>query len=120
MTSLKDRIILVRPRVYIGENISIGPGKIDLLRQVGNMHSISGAARASGIPYKRAWLLIDTLNQGFGKPVVETATGGKRGGGAELTPLGRQLVDDYDALEKSLNKSSKAELAALCSLAEFS
>ncbi|MDC7692298.1 winged helix-turn-helix domain-containing protein [Vogesella indigofera] len=110
--------ILVRPRVYIGEGISVGPGKIDLLRKVGETRSISAAARALGVPYKRAWLLIDSLNQGFDTPVVETATGGKGGGGARLTELGLQLVTAYDALEKRLNLEAKEELAVLQRLAE--
>ncbi len=63
--------------------------------------------------YKRAWLLIDSVNQGFGHPVVETATGGKGGGGATLTSLGRQLVERYTALEKKLNASAQRELNAL-------
>lgn len=48
--------ILVRPRIYIGDNIALGPGKIDMLRQVAQTHSIAAAARALGLPYKRAWL----------------------------------------------------------------
>jgi len=110
--------ILVRPRIYIGNDISIGPGKIDLLRKVGETRSISAAARSLGVPYKRAWLLIDSLNQGFDTPVVETATGGKGGGGARLTELGQQLVTAYDALEKRLNLEAKEELAVLQRLAE--
>ncbi|MTD33728.1 winged helix-turn-helix domain-containing protein [Paludibacterium denitrificans] len=111
--SQQPSIILVRPRVYIGDGISVGPGKIDLLRKIGETHSISAAARALGVPYKRAWLLIDSLNQGFVTPVVETAKGGKGGGGARLTALGQQLVTAYDALEKRLNLEAKDELAAL-------
>lgn len=113
----KAKTVLVRPRLYIGENIAIGPGKIDLLRQVGETRSIAAAARALGVPYKRAWLLIDSLNQGFGRPVVETATGGKGGGGASLTTLGQQLVERYDALETSLNANAGKELLALSKLA---
>jgi molybdate transport system regulatory protein len=109
--------IVMRPRIYIGGSIAIGPGKIDLLRRVAEMQSISAAARALGMPYKRAWLLIDTLNQGFGRPLVHTATGGKGGGGASLTPLGQRLVECYDALEQRLNADSMAELEALRSLA---
>ena len=116
--STEAKTILVRPRLYIGENIAIGPGKIDLLRQIGETRSIAAAARALSLPYKRAWLLIDTLNQGFGRPVVETATGGKGGGGASLTLLGQQLVERYDALEASLNASAGKELLALRKLAD--
>lgn len=101
MTSKKNKpyAVLVRPRIYIGDNVSIGPGKIDLLRAVGGTRSIAGAARSLGIPYKRAWLLIKSLNEGFGRPVVDTAAGGKAGGGSPLTSLGEQLVAAYDALE---------------------
>lgn len=113
----KTQAILVRPRIYIGDGIAIGPGKIDLLRQVGETRSIAAAARALGVPYKRAWLLIDSLNQGFGRLVVETATGGKGGGGALLTPLGQQLIERYDTLETSLNASAGKELQALRKLA---
>lgn len=109
---------LVRPRLYIGDAIAIGPGKIDLLRQVGVTQSISAAARAMGIPYKKAWLLINSLNQGFGCPLVETVAGGKGGGGASLSVLGQKLVARYDALELCINANATLELAALRELLE--
>ena len=114
----KTYAVLVRPRIYIGDSISIGPGKIDLLRTIGDTRSIAAAARLLGVPYKRAWLLIDSLNKGFGQPVVATATGGKGGGGTSLTALGQELVVAYDALEKRLNAEAALELAALRKLAD--
>jgi molybdate transport system regulatory protein len=114
----KPPVVLVRPRIYIGDSISIGPGKIDLLREIEKSKSITAAARALEIPYKRAWLLVESLNQGFRKPVVETLTGGKGGGGAILSPLGKQLILAYDALELRLNRESAAELATLNALAK--
>lgn len=110
--------IRIRPRIYIGKNIALGPGKIDLLEKVDQMRSISAAARALDMPYKKAWLLIESLNQGFGRPVVDTATGGKGGGGARLTPLGQALVSRYVALEQRINAASEAELQALLALAD--
>jgi molybdate transport system regulatory protein len=114
----KHRIIMVRPRIYIGEKIAIGPGKIDLLRKIAATQSLAAAARELKIPYKRAWLLIDSLNQGFGKPVVETITGGKGGGQTTLTDLGKALIERYLALESRLNHTSYAEFNALCQLAD--
>lgn len=110
--------LLVRPRIYIGENIAIGPGKIDLLHLVGETRSIAAAARSLGIPYKKAWLLLDSLNHGFGRPLFETATGGKGGGGTQLTPLGQELLTRYMALEQRINESSAPELEALRALAD--
>lgn len=109
--------ILVRPRIYIGEGIALGPGKIDMLRQVAQTHSIAAAARALGLPYKRAWLLVDSLSQGFGQPVVEAVSGGKGGGGTQLTALGQELVARYDALERKVNECAVIELDALRKLA---
>ena len=109
----RQGVVLVRPRIYIGDGISIGPGKIDLLRLIGETHSISAAARALEIPYKRARFLIETLNEGFGRPVVATATGGKGGGGATLTSLGEALIVRYDALEARINASVCAEIEAV-------
>jgi len=112
----KPEIILVRPRIQVGDVMSIGPGKIDLLRQLGQTQSISAAARALGIPYKRAWSLIDTLTQGFGRPIVETISGGKGGGGTTLTPLGQRLVDCYDTLQQRLSAEAHPELEEIRSL----
>lgn len=110
--------IWVRPRLYIGDNIAVGPGKIDILRVIEETRSISAAARTLGIPYKKAWLHLDSLNQGFGRPVVVTATGGKGGGGASLTPLGRELLNRYVALEQRINTAATEEIRALHGLAE--
>lgn len=105
----------IRPRVYLEEDIAIGPGKIDLLRHVDATRSISAAARAMGMSYKRAWQLIDAMNRDFG-PVVATATGGAGGGGASLTPKGTALVAAYESLERRLNDAAGREIADLLSL----
>ncbi|NDO81680.1 ModE family transcriptional regulator [Citrobacter sp. NCU1] len=112
----KPNCLLVRPRIYVNDNISIGPGKIDLLRAIDGFHSLSAAAKDVGVPYKRAWLLIDSLNKGIGKPVVITSTGGNKGGGTILTPLGRKLLENYDKLEAHLNEQSQQGLQELESI----
>ncbi len=111
-------VVMVRPRISIGGAIAIGPGKIDLLCRIAESRSISAAARAMGLPYKRAWLLIDSLNRGFGRPVVEAVAGGKGGGGARLTPIGEALVARYGALEAKINATAQPELDALSTLAD--
>lgn len=105
----------IRPRVYLDADVAVGPGKIDLLRHVAATRSISAAARAMGMSYTRAWQLIDAMNHGFGD-VVATATGGRGGGGATLTPAGEALVAAYEALETRLNVAAKREIDALAAL----
>jgi molybdate transport system regulatory protein len=118
MSGSSHKAVMLRPHVSIGDMITFGPGKIELLRKVGEGHSISSAARALGMTYKRAWVLIDTLNRGFEKPVVETSSGGRGGGGARLTPLGEELVARYLALEAKVNAVTQEELTALAELAD--
>jgi molybdate transport system regulatory protein len=91
----------------------IGPGKIRLLESIECEGSISGAGRALGMSYKRAWDLVDALNKQFGTPVVEASTGGQRGGGAMLTEAGRNLVADYRAIERAALRAAEPRLAAL-------
>jgi molybdate transport system regulatory protein len=83
----------------------MGPGKARLVAAIDATGSISAAARSMGMSYRRAWQLVDALNESFTEPVVLTATGGRRGGGARVTPFGRELVRRYRAME---NKASAA------------
>ena len=88
-----------RIRVLFGSAFAIGPGKADLLQAVEETGSISAAARSMGMSYRRAWLLIDTMNQCFREPVVDTATGGAGGGGAQITPFGIAVLKIYRKME---------------------
>ena len=77
----------------------VGPGKADLLEFIGETGSISAAGRRMKMSYKRAWQLVETLNKAFDTPLIETSTGGRAGGGAVLTPLGREVLRRYRAME---------------------
>ena len=89
---------------------AIGPGKAALLSHIARTGSITSAARAMGMSYRRAWQLVEAMNRSFAGPVVVTEVGGKRGGGAVVTALGKRLVKLYRAME---NKSSSAIAADL-------
>lgn len=91
----------------------VGPGKIALLEAVRDQQSISAAARKLDMSYRRAWLLLDDLNQSFKTSVVATATGGKRGGGARLTAAGEQIIKHYRELEKAAQSAAFPHLKAL-------
>jgi molybdate transport system regulatory protein len=90
-----------RLRVLYGSAIAIGPGKADLLDAIARTGSISAAGRAMRMSYRRAWLLVDTMNRCFRGPLVEASKGGPHGGGARLTPLGAEVLACYRALEAS-------------------
>ena len=74
---------------------AIGPGKAELIERIAETGSISAAARAMGMSYRRAWQLVEALNRDFREPVVATAIGGKRGGGAKVTDFGARLLREF-------------------------
>lgn len=86
-------------RILFPAPLNLGPGKIRLLEAIQEAGSLSGAARTLHISYRRAWDMMDALNRNAGLPLVETNTGGARGGGAQLTPAGSKLVRRYRELE---------------------
>jgi molybdate transport system regulatory protein len=92
----------IKLQLYCGEEIAMGPGKADLLDAIGQSGSISGAARALGMSYRRAWLLVDAMNRCFAMPMVATSPGGKaRGGGARITAQGAAMLAHYRALQSA-------------------
>jgi molybdate transport system regulatory protein len=76
----------------------IGPGKIQLLRNIREHQSITAAAREMGMSYRRAWLLVDEMNRLFAQPLVAKWQGGRSKGGASLTRLGEELIRQYEAV----------------------
>lgn len=106
----------LRMRVNVGEVNAIGPGKVALLEAVDEHHSISAAAKALGMSYRRAWLLIDELNRSLAAPAVTTAAGGSNGGGTQLTDMGHQLVQLYRGIEAQAQTACKADIGRLLAL----
>ena len=102
-----------RLRIYRDDGIAVGPGKVALVEAIAQTGSISAAARSLGMSYRRAWLLVDELNRALKEPAVIGTVGGRRGGGAEVTPGGRELVRRYRAIEKTARESAARDLAAL-------
>lgn len=98
-------------RVDFSEYCSIGPGKIGLLEGIERTGSLSAAARDLGMSYRRAWLLLHSLNEGFGDPVVELSVGGKAGGGARLTDFGQRLIATYRQFEGAVDELAARSFA---------
>src|SRR5262245_33672500 len=100
-------------RINLDPDGRIGPGKIELLEHIAAFGSISAAAREMDMSYKRAWDLVEELNRLFGKPVVDARTGGRKGGGAQLTPVGLAVVARFRAIERAAIEAAAPHMAAL-------
>jgi len=103
----------VRFRIDLGAKCSIGPGKVDLLEAISRSGSIRQAARDLGMSYRRAWLLIDSVNRSFSEPSTRASVGGTGGGGVELTEFGNELVRRYRNASRRIESIVQAEFGDL-------
>jgi molybdate transport system regulatory protein len=100
-------------RIDFDQDRAIGPGKIKLLELIDSLGSIAAAGRQMGMSYRRAWLLVDSVNHCFREPVVASQTGGLHGGGASLTEFGHAVVRHYRAVENAAQTAGAADIDAL-------
>ncbi|SES33861.1 molybdate transport system regulatory protein [Tranquillimonas rosea] len=103
----------LRLRVVFGPDAMLGPGKADLLELIDELGSIAAAGRAMSMSYKRAWTLVEQMNDAFRHPLVDSSRGGTRGGGARLSDTGRDVLHRYRSLERRAAKAGAEDIAAL-------
>jgi len=103
-------------RVDLGPQAAIGPGKVRLLELIEARGSLRAAAAAMGMSYRRAWLLLREIEAAMGAPAVAGRTGGSKGGGSALTPLGRAVIGEYREIERQATRSASLNLRALSRL----
>lgn len=100
-------------RVFLDDASWVGPGKADLLDGIRETGSISAAGRRMGMSYRRAWMLVETMNRDFGTPLVQTLTGGRGGGGAQLTETGAEVLKRYRRVQEVCAKAAAKEIEGL-------
>jgi molybdate transport system regulatory protein len=100
-------------RLEFGPGRAIGRGKVQLLEAIRAHGSITGAGRALGMSYKRAWELVDQLNSFFREPAVTARAGGEHGGGTELTALGERIIARFRAIEAAAAQAAAAHMKDL-------
>ncbi len=91
----------LRGKIWVerGGKMALTDAGADLLEQIEACGSLSEAARRLGFAYRRAWLLVDGMNKSWSGKLVTKSTGGKRGGGTEVTELGRRILRSYRDLQ---------------------
>lgn len=101
----------VRIRIDFGEDCAVGPGKVALLEAIGRSGSLSQAARELDMSYRRAWLLLESLNTSFRQPVADLSRGGAGGGGAIVTAFGTSLIEAFRSFEADCGARASRWLA---------
>jgi molybdate transport system regulatory protein len=100
-------------RITLSDDFYVGPGRADLMEFIAETGSISEAAKRMGMSYKRAWGLVQALNDGWGAPLVETARGGAAQGGAVLTADGREVLSRYRQMQEKTRDAIATDVDAL-------
>jgi molybdate transport system regulatory protein len=100
-------------RIDLASGDRIGPGKIALLEAIRSTGSISAAARSLGMSYRRAWLLVEEINNALREPAVTAETGGRSGGGAALTAVGERVIDLYRSIESHARSAAGGDFRAI-------
>lgn len=103
----------IKIRLHHHDNIAFGPGKADLLDAIKEQGSISAAGRSMGMSYKRAWDLVQTMNQSFKEPLVTTSKGGSQKGGAFVTPTGEKILQQYREAQAIADMATTEQLKTL-------
>ncbi|MGH7058094.1 MAG: molybdate ABC transporter substrate-binding protein [Acetobacteraceae bacterium] len=109
---MNDWTVGVRLWVERSGQAILGPGRLELLEAIARCHSISAAARHLGMSYRRAWLLVESINRAAGEELVRRQTGGRDGGGAELTARGHLAIGMYRQLQARVQQSAASPLSA--------
>ena len=92
--------IKVKIQILCAQEVAMGPGKANLLDAIRKHGSISAASRAMDMSYRRAWLLVDTMNRCWAQPLVQAFPGRARGSGAQVTPMGETVLAAYRDMEQ--------------------
>ena len=95
---------------------ALGPGMAQLLERVAAQGSIRSAAASMGMSYRKAWLLIQEMQDTFNGTVVTTEIGGSDGGGTKLTELGTNLLKTYRRIEARAARAAEADMETLAAL----
>jgi molybdate transport system regulatory protein len=103
---MKNQKMQVKSKVWIeaGGEVVAGDGKVDLLERIEGMGSIQKAAGEIGMSYRHAWGFLKKMEKRGGIKLVETQIGGREGGGAKLTPAGKDFLRRYSAFREGLDE----------------
>jgi len=103
---VKNQKMQVKSKVWIeaGGEVVAGDGKVHLLQRIEEMGSIQKAAEGIGMSYRHAWGFLQTMEKRAGIKLVVTQIGGREGGGAKLTPLGKDFLKRYLGFREGLDQ----------------
>ncbi len=103
----------IKFRIWITgkEGTFLGQGRVDLLKKIRDLGSITEAAKSMKMSYRQAWKLIQSMNAQSQTPLVLTETGGSGGGGSKISSSGLEAIKAFDQLQEKINLLLEKEKA---------
>ncbi|MCE5243649.1 MAG: LysR family transcriptional regulator [Syntrophobacteraceae bacterium] len=98
----KPSKLKLKTKVWIEDqngDLVFGSGRLRILSAVLDHGSIQAAAKELNMSYRAVWGKIKATEERLGQPLITRRTGGTGGGGSELTPLGKALVERFRQLQ---------------------
>jgi molybdate transport system substrate-binding protein len=114
----KNWAVDVRVRIERSGAAILSERGAELLAEISRWRSITKAAKAAGISYRKAWSLIQEINRGAGETLVQAAVGGVKGGGAKLTERGKFALEVYDQVRRTLHEAAAGALVRTIGVAD--
>ena len=102
----KDISKFLKIKIEVHDNFNIGPGKITLMEAIISCGSISSAAKKMGMSYRKAWKLVNEINNASKKKIILTNTGGKGAGGTKVSADGVSFIKAFRNIEKKVFKEA--------------
>lgn len=105
----------IKSRIWICTNNGtfLGEGRIELLKKIDEFGSISKAAKSMKMSYKKAWELVNSMNEQCIEPIVVGKIGGKDGGGSKLSDLGKKIIIEFTDLNQKAIKFLDGEISKI-------
>lgn len=104
----KSRKLTIKSKIWIEDEngeVVFGAGRLRILNAIDAHGSILAAAKALNMSYRAVWGKIKATEERLGQPILRKQTGGTHGGGSQLTPFAKTLLECFQKME-DLNKST--------------
>ncbi|MDF0716107.1 winged helix-turn-helix domain-containing protein [Muricauda sp. 334s03] len=101
----RSKELKIRCWIDIDGKKFFGTGRAQLLMMIEKNGSLSKAAKEMGMSYRKAWAMVDDMNQRGQQPYVELHKGGIKGGGAELTEVGKKVLASFQKMNDKINET---------------
>lgn len=121
MAKKSPKKFYIRSKVWIEDEsgeVVFGLGRIKILEAVDRLGSLQAAAKELKMGYRAIWGRIRATEERLGESLLVRTIGGSSGGGSQLTPFARMLLDQFGKLHQEIRRHSDKEFQQRTNLSD--